>query len=135
MKKLIKLECPSCKSTLSTEAKREYMFCEYCGVKIILDNDNEHIIRNIDEADIKRAETEQLVKLKELELEEQKIADEKKKFQIMLYITAILGAIGLLSWIIGAAADNEDIQLIGFTVLPIIGWMWILRAASKEGKK
>lgn len=44
-------------------------FCKYCGAKVILDNKNEYIHRYIDDADVKRTETEQLVKLKELEIE------------------------------------------------------------------
>lgn len=78
MKNLIKLKCTSCGANLSVEEKRDFLFCQYCGTKLIIDNENEFIYRHIDEADIKRAETEQLVKLKELEINEKRHEENKK---------------------------------------------------------
>lgn len=81
MKNLIQLKCTSCGANLSIEEKRETLFCEYCGTRLVLDNENEYIYRHIDEADIKRAETERLVKLKELEIDEIKHEENKKEFK------------------------------------------------------
>ena len=67
MKKIASLKCPSCGAVLSDE-NSDVMFCKFCGSKLIIDNDNEHIYKNINVADVKRAETEQLVKLKELKM-------------------------------------------------------------------
>lgn len=95
MKKLIKLKCTSCGANLSTEEKREFLFCEYCGTKLILDNENEYIYRHIDDADIKRAETERIVKLKKLELAEKKYEENKKEFKKKL-LKGFLIAFGYL---------------------------------------
>ena len=61
MKKIIKLKCTNCGANLEITDKRDYLFCEYCGIKLILDDENEYVHRHIDEADMKRAETEQVV--------------------------------------------------------------------------
>lgn len=67
--KLLTLKCPSCGGQLSVEKGREYTFCQYCGTKILFDKDNEFTYRHIDDADIKRAETERIVRISELEME------------------------------------------------------------------
>ena len=72
MKKIIQLKCANCGADLKIEEKREVIYCQYCGTKMLLDDENEHTYRYIDEAEIKRAETEQMVKLKELELKEKR---------------------------------------------------------------
>lgn len=81
MKSLIKLKCTSCGANVSIEEKREFLYCQYCGTKLILNNENEYIYRHIDDADIKRAETERIVKLKKLEIAEKKNEENKKEFK------------------------------------------------------
>ncbi len=66
----ISVKCPDCGAELSIDNSREFAFCSYCGAKVMVHNDNEHIYRNIDEARIKEAETERILRLRELELEE-----------------------------------------------------------------
>lgn len=66
----ISVKCPECGAELSVENGREFAYCSYCGTKVIISNDNEHIYRTIDEASVKQAETDRIVKLKELEMEE-----------------------------------------------------------------
>ena len=77
----IKLECPKCGANLSVEEGHKQFFCSYCGAKILLDNDNEFVIRHIDEADVKRVEYERVVKLRELDIEQQ-AAEERKQARI-----------------------------------------------------
>ena len=75
--------CPQCNSNLVyDENDREFIFCQYCGTKILLD-DYRTSHRIIDEARIKEAETNRMVKLRQLELYEK---DEKKTdiFQTVL---------------------------------------------------
>ena len=68
------IKCPDCGAHLEIEGKRDTMFCNFCGAKVVLSNDNEYVYRHVDEAEImraeteaKRAETERLMQLKELE--------------------------------------------------------------------
>lgn len=71
---LISVKCPACGADLSIESGREFSFCSYCGTKVMIANDNEHIYRTIDEAGIKQAETDRLIRLRELEMEEKESA-------------------------------------------------------------
>lgn len=64
----------------------------YCGAKVMINNDNEHIYRTIDEAGIKQAETERVVRMRELELEEnEKNSGNKTKY--IAYGIAIVFAV------------------------------------------
>lgn len=136
MEKLIKLKCANCGANLSIEEKREFLFCQYCGAKLILDNENEHIYRYIDEADVKRAETEQLIKLKELELAKKKHEENKKNVKIMGIITMVGILIGIICFII--ASNSGDEEHWGYMVLILImvcvSWMWIGKALHDEDK-
>ena len=100
MKKLIKLKCTSCNANLSIDGKRDFLFCEYCGTILIIDNENEYIHRYIDDADVKRAETEQLVKLKELEIEEKKAEQCKQVFKYLLLFSMFIFLYPLIVYII-----------------------------------
>ena len=60
---MVELTCPKCGGKLKTDEKREFIFCEYCGNKIMMDSMNikidhkiEHNItyREIDEAKIEK---------------------------------------------------------------------------------
>ena len=73
---LIKADCPKCGATLTIEGNRLEAFCNYCGAKLLIHRDNEKIYHFIDEADIKRAETEEknaeterIIKLRQMEEE------------------------------------------------------------------
>lgn len=78
----VSVRCPECGAELSIEGGRENAFCSYCGAKVLIHNENEHIYRNIDEARIKEAETERILRLKELELEEQERVRSRKSLAI-----------------------------------------------------
>lgn len=68
--KLISVKCPDCGQTLSIEENRTQAFCTYCGAKVLISNENEYIFRQIDEADVKKAETERIIRMRELEIAE-----------------------------------------------------------------
>ena len=53
---LIKLQCPNCNANLEIKEDAKFCFCTYCGTKIMLSNENEHIYRIVDEARMKEAE-------------------------------------------------------------------------------
>ncbi len=91
MKSFVELKCQQCNATLSVEADREMLFCTYCGNKILLNDENKHTIHYVDEADIKRAETERMIQLKELELDEKRRS--KKKKEIIIWLLVIVGLV------------------------------------------
>lgn len=59
--KAVSIKCPESGANLNIEEGHKQLFCKYCGAKIILENDNEYIYRHIDEAEVKRAETERML--------------------------------------------------------------------------
>ena len=85
---LINVECPQCGAGLNIESNRQFAFCSYCGAKVIINNENEHIYRTIDEAGIKQAETERIIRLKEIEIEEK----EKSRSRLFHYLIYGLAA-------------------------------------------
>ena len=70
--KITEIKCPACGASLSVETGKKQIVCEYCDTTIFLNNDNEKINRNIDEAEIKKSENEKIIKLKEMEMEGKK---------------------------------------------------------------
>ncbi len=128
----VSLKCPECGASLDIEEGRKQLFCAYCGHKIIIQNDNEHIIRHIDDAEVLHAETEQAVKLKQLELEEKLIEDNRKARIVRIKISIVLGAVGLAFSLIGLLADIEGIAITGMIALTILMWMWFIVFAKRE---
>ena len=69
MKTLIALRCPRCGADINVADDREFIFCEYCGSKILLDNDHEYTIHTIDEAKIRKVEADREVRMRRVEAE------------------------------------------------------------------
>ena len=101
---LIKLQCPNCNSPLETDAERDYLFCQYCGTKILLNDVNvsvnksytekvEHTVRHIDEAKV----AEELTKQANINLKKEKL---KQKHSIGYWITLPFKVIGILMAVI-----------------------------------
>lgn len=76
--KLISVKCPECGAALDIEEDRKEAFCSYCGTKVLLYNENEYIFRHVDEAEVKQAETDQMVRMKQLEYAEKERIDFEK---------------------------------------------------------
>lgn len=102
--RLNSLKCPECAATISIEEGRTQCFCSYCGTKIAITNENEFVYRNVDEADVKRAETDRIVKLRQIKIFE-------KMTKTKLVIDIISGALGILLIIIGAISTKSDSPL------------------------
>lgn len=74
--KFVPVVCPKCGANLNVEEGRKECFCSYCGTKIVVDNENSKESTNtyvrIDEARIREAEAKERIRLKELELMEER---------------------------------------------------------------
>lgn len=65
---MVNLKCPNCGGELQVESDREFCFCQYCGTKILLSDENKKTINinknvtytTVNEADKLRAENERL---------------------------------------------------------------------------
>lgn len=95
--KLISLKCPECKADLNIEEGRKICYCQYCGTKILIDdNSSTNTYRKVDEARIKEAEVDKAIRLKELEIEQMKLQNEEKakhrskKFMMVIGITTLI---------------------------------------------
>ena len=124
----VSVKCPQCGADLSIESDRQQAFCTYCGTKVIVNNENEHIYRNIDEARIKESETERLIRLKELELEEKENAKGRLTTAVAYGVALIFLVVGFLN--MGA---NSMIGLWGIIIALYIGLFTMIK--SKDQKK
>ena len=116
--KITSVKCPECGAALQIENGREQIFCSYCGAKILITNENEYIIRHVDDAGVKKAETERIIEMKKLEIiEKNRVANEKKK-KTKIKIMAILAILAMIFISIGGTdKDNEAYETIsGFLI-------------------
>lgn len=120
--KLVELKCPSCQASISLDDSREFGFCQYCGNKVLIHNENEHIYRHINDADIIAAKNDVVVKMRELELKEKYMEEIAKKKAFKVKISIVLGAVGILmmvlGYILGDMTGNPD---SGFYMMAIVG--------------
>ena len=122
--RFVSVKCPECKADLPMEEGRKEMFCSYCGTKVIMYNNNEHIYRHIDEAKIKKAEAEKAVRMRELDIAEKADAQwsglRKTLTIIWIILSLIIIALCIVKWAV------QDDYLNGILMLfylggPIIG--------------
>lgn len=108
----ITAKCPECGAMLNIEADRSTAFCSYCGAKLILHHDNEVIWHEIDDAMIKKAETDRIVKLNEMKLRREESQEERKlrklsmKAGLLMLVVGIIMAVG--GDFLGSALNGGD---------------------------
>ena len=133
---LTTVKCPDCGASLPIEEGREKIFCSFCGAQIQITNENEHIYRHIDEAELKQAETDHLIKLKQLEMDEKEYASEELRKNIKFKISIILGALGLVCMFIGYLLDDGSAFLmVGMVSFIALMYMWLLGNNNDDKKK
>lgn len=124
----VSVKCPECGAQLNVEEGRPMTFCQYCGTKVLINNENEFIYRTIDEAAIKQAEVEKM----KLEIEEKKraeaIAQKKIAAKKLGIVTLCLFLIGLS--IVLIFKGNEQIAPLGSIPILISFITGILAATS-----
>ena len=111
----VSIKCPECSAFLEIEEGRKQVYCTYCGAKLIMCNDNEYIVRHIDEAKVNRVEAEKLIELKKLEIEEKEKNEKRKIHKFVLIFALVLFVIGVLLCFI----KNGDMYGLLFIVLAI----------------
>lgn len=92
------VKCPSCGGELTVkDENRNFMFCEYCGTKVRLD-DYQETHRFVDEARIQESKDAKELELKKMEFEEKKDKQALKKDKQALLVSGILliGGIGMI---------------------------------------
>ena len=114
--KLNSIICPRCGANLSYEEGRTELFCSYCGTKIVVTNENEYIVRHIDEASIKQTEAETMLKLKELELEEKDKERWRKSSRRIYALCGVLCISGAIAFAISPGALGAYLFLAGVLI-------------------
>ncbi|MCF2655995.1 hypothetical protein [Lacrimispora saccharolytica] len=129
--RLIAMKCPACGADINVESTREFSFCTYCGTKILMNNENEHIYRSIDEARIKEAETERMILMRQMDMEEK--SSISKKYLIALWIigTAVLIIMG----VIGFSIDNAGLGMCMMLGMCLGMWGGIGLFGNNDKKK
>lgn len=90
------VKCPSCGAELTAkDDNRDFMFCEFCGTKVRLD-DYQETHRYVNEAEVQRVKAEKELELKRMEMEEKKRKDDIKEENKGL----IIGAVGFVVFMI-----------------------------------
>ena len=123
--KLISVKCPDCGQTLSIEENRTQAFCSYCGAQILISNENEFIVRKIDEAGIRKAENEKIIRMREMDLQEK--SGTLRKVLTVIWIILTLALLGIAIWIMfSAGVGDTPGWALGFMFLmfvcgPVIG--------------
>lgn len=118
------VKCPECGASLPIEEGRTQVFCSYCGAKVIVTNDNEYIYRHIDEAGVRQAETDRIIRLRELEFAE-KAASQGSVFRKGFTILWLILSLIIIAICIYKLAFKDDFAT-GFLMLfymggPVIG--------------
>lgn len=142
--KVLLVKCPECGATLHIEEDRARAFCTYCGAKVLLENENEHVYRHIDDAKIIQAETAHLVKLRQMEMAEKQQIANQKILKLKIIISLILATIGILmlvfGYIAGSSTGDPDsayymIAFIGFFPLMGVAYIWLMSAVDFKKKE
>ncbi len=128
---LVSVKCPQCGAALSVDSTREFSFCDYCGTKVLIKNENEYIYRTIDEAGIQQAETDRIVKLRQLDMEERSNFSRKKLIVAWIAATAILIFIG----IIGYSINNAGMMMCMLFAMCVGTWGGTELFVGKNKKK
>lgn len=115
--KFTSVKCPECSASLPIEEGRQVMFCSYCGSKILMINENEYIYRTIDEAGIKKSESDHNIRMKQMELIEKDYSAKEKSKRFKVIITVILGSVCLLSFALSGI-------MVGMVSAIILMLMW-----------
>lgn len=95
--------------------------------------------RVVDEAKIKQAETEQIVKLKQMEMAEKERVTREHIFKLKIKVSLIFSIVGILMMVLGflggnASGDSDSgfymLAMVG--MLPLLGVAYIWLFSSKE---
>ena len=124
----IPVVCPKCGADLNIEKGRSEAYCTYCGTKMLLNNENEHIYRHIDEAGVKQAETDRMVKMRQLEIEEKENERRRSLIQIWIVSTIVLTIVG----VIGMVIDNEGLGICLLLAMCVALWGALFLMGNKK---
>ena len=118
-------KCPECNAPINAELGRPFIYCSYCGAKVLLVNENEYVIRTIDEAGIAKANAKKAIRMRELDLEEENQSHSIQTKTILLYLwiaaIVIIAAISIVIAFTVEAGGLFAFCILGYIGGPIVG--------------
>ena len=128
--KFVSIKCPECGSTLDIEEGRKQIYCSYCGAHIMVQNDNEYIFRQVDEARIKQTEVDAAFRMKQLEIQEKELEQIKSAYTRKCRICMAVFVLSIILMYV-----SPDTVLLGVFLLIIVFYTIILGWASYDEDK
>lgn len=126
--KLITVKCPECGAALDIKEDRKQCFCQYCGAKILIEDDTKHYeYREVDEARIREAEARENIRSREIELEKERLQNEKEKKDNIVKIIVAVVIIYLICYIIGG-----EVEWLARTAIIWTGIVMAIRGIRKK---
>lgn len=139
--RLISMKCPECKANLSVEEGRKYCFCQYCGTKIMLEDDrvNKTYYTYRNEARLRQAEIDREIALKKLEIEKIKVEQEEKrknKNRRLKIIVAIILAISVFALgLSGYLLEDSFLDVMAMLMFMVLCTLGITSLDNDNNKK
>ena len=119
-----KVQCPYCGASVEATGLTESVTCPYCDQKIIINNENEYVYREIKDAEIRKTDAEYQLELKRLEIAEKERLAREKKTKYKIIASIILGIIVVISFFF-TSSETPQLPLIGFICLISILYIWL----------
>ena len=127
------VKCPECGANLTIEEGRDTIFCSYCGTKILMTNENEYTYRHVDEAGIKQAETDRLVKLRQLDIADKARASNERVKRFKIILSVILGIVGGVTMFVGYNTDSDSgFIMVGLICLIAVMYIWLFNKKKEN---
>lgn len=100
------VKCPGCGADLTVkDGNRDFMFCEYCGTKVRLD-DYQETHRYVNEAQVKGVEAFKDIAMKRMEFQEKKRQEKKEEEERNRKYGAIVAGVCVVIVVVGLIFIN-----------------------------
>ena len=145
--------CPNCGASLNfDDENRDFGFCQFCGARIMLD-DYRSTHRVVDEARIREDETNRMIRMRELDIEERERAQaradeerarlleqereqrERKRSRKAAFISYISALVIVVIGISMCGSRNDDVCLFGLFVTLLGINIFLVTLIRRIGKK
>lgn len=116
-------KCPSCGAVLKIDNTKKNMFCPYCGSSIKLINEGEHVVRHINDAEIKQVEADYYIRMKQIELQEKELQSKQIRTIVTIIAISLLVIVNILSLAVFNSTESDTaggIMLVSFFILVCI---------------
>ena len=130
MKTTMAIKCPRCGADLDAESDREMLFCQYCGAKIILTDENTYTINktitidktihHVDDAKMTRAETERMIQMHQIEKERRESKSKAIVLMLKIVFSVILAIVGFF-----LATTENDFLFGDMFCFMAIAFIWL----------